>query len=218
MNTSTTYTEHINIMKNFNMNDDFKSVREPYKENFETIYNKANSQNINISSAKEFLNSLSDEELKTLQNYTRLADNIDVDTLSNEGAYNLLVHHYEKYDFNNDGIVEDGIAKGISLIPQSLSNDEKKAMVETYNSMDFKDIMMASIVTFPPPVFIDGEFKPGNQEINFEYIKNRIDDILDPKNKNNSTSEFKDTIKTFWESFNLNYKKTLEEKAYYNIK
>ena len=71
---------------------------------------------INTSNAKEYLQSLSKEELSTLQHYTLLVDDIDVDKLNDEGAYNLLLHHYEKFDFNNDGLVSNGIGNGISLI------------------------------------------------------------------------------------------------------
>lgn len=215
MNTSTNYTEHIDIMKNLKMNDDFIKVREPYKENFETIYDKANSKNIDVPDAKAFLNSLSSEEMKTLQHYSGLADEINIGNLSDEGAYNLLVHHYEKYDFNNDGIIEDGISKTSHLIPKSLKNDEKKAMVETFNSMDFKSIMSISILTIPL-IYENGEIKQSNQAIDLEFIKNRVEEILNPKNP--SSSRFKETIKTFWDVFTLNHKKILEEKAYYNIK
>lgn len=218
MNTNINYTEHVNIVKNLKMEDSFFEVREPYKDEFEIIYNKVSENNIDMSNAKEFLNSLTKEELSTLQNYTRLADEVNIDNLSDEGAYNLLLHHYEKYDFNNDGIREDGIAKTSGMIPQSLGNDEKKALVETFNSMDFKDVMTVSILFIQSPISIDGELQPSNQNINLEDIRARIIDILNPKNKNNSTQEFKNTINNFSDIFEQNYKNTLEIKAYFNIK
>ncbi len=218
MNTNTNYTNHVNIVKDLKMADSFYEVREPFKEGFEDIYNKAKANNVGISNAKKFLNSLTKEELSTLQNYTRLADEVNVDNLSDEGAYNLLLHHYEKYDFNNDGIIEDGIAKTSGMIPQSLGNDEKKALVETFNSMDFKDVMTASILFIKLPILVDGKVQVSNQDINLEDIRDRIMNILDPKNEKFSTQEFKDTIKNFSDIFEQNYKKILEEKAYYNIK
>jgi hypothetical protein len=218
MNTNTNYAEHVSIVKNLKMADSFYEVREPFKEGFEAIYNKANANNVNMSNAKDFLNSLTKEELSTLQNYTRLADEINVDNLSDEGAYNLLLHHYEKYDFNNDGVTEDGIAKTSGMIPQSLGNDEKKALVETFNSMDFKDVMTASILFIKLPRVVDGQLQPSNQDISLKDIRDRIMDILNPKNEKFSTQEFKNTIKNFSDLFELNYKKILEEKAYYNIR
>jgi len=217
MNINTTYTEHVSIVKGLKMEDSFCEVREPYKDGFEAIQNRANENDVDMSNAKEFLNSLTNDELSTLQNYTRLADEVNVDNLSDEGTYNLLLHHYEKYDFNNDGRREDGIVKTQGIIPQSLGNDEKKALVETFNSMDFKDVMMASILFIQLPN-IDGELKFNNQDINIEDIKAKVMDILNPKNQNNSSQEFRNTLKSFFDIFENNYKKTLEEKAYFNIK
>jgi len=217
MNINTTYTEHVSIVKGLKMEDSFCEVGEPYKDGFEAIQNRANENDVDMSNAKEFLNSLTNDELSTLQNYTRLADEVNVDNLSDEGTYNLLLHHYEKYDFNNDGRREDGIVKTQGIIPQSLGNDEKKALVETFNSMDFKDVMMASILFIQLPN-IDGELKFNNQDINIEDIKAKVMDILNPKNQNNSSQEFRNTLKSFFDIFENNYKKTLEEKAYFNIK
>lgn len=215
MYSSNNYTQHVNIVKNLKMADCFYEVREPYKEDFEKIYEKAQKQNIGLNNAKDFLNSLSKDELKTLQNFTLLVDDINTSSLSDEGAYNLLLHHYEKYDFNNDGITEDGIGKKISLIPQNLSNNEKKALVDTFNSMDFKDVMMASIVLMPP---IPIQMQSINQDIDMQTIKQRIENILNPKNEKYSTKEFRDTIRNFWDQFNQNYKKIMEVTGYYNLR
>lgn len=212
MTTNTNYSEHVSIMKNLKMADSFYEVREPFKESFEKIYQEAQSQNVTVSNAKEFLNSLSKDELSTLQNYTRLVNEIDVDSLSDEGAYNLLVHHYEKYDFNNDGIVEDGIGKTQSLIPQSLDNTTKKAVVETLNSMDSREGLMASMTMFPLKIkIVDGEIAYAHHDYTYEDIKNNIATILDPKNKNDSTAEFRDIISKFSELLTKNYNKMKED-------
>jgi hypothetical protein len=214
MTTNTKYSEHVSIVKNLKMADSFYEVREPFKDSFEKIYQEAQSQNVAVSNAKEFLNSLSKDELSTLQNYTRLVNDINVDTLSDEGAYNLLVHHYEKYDFNKDGIVEDGIAKTQSLIPQSMDNTTKQALVETFNSMDFGEVMMASITIFPKNIkIVDGEIVHSYQNYTYEDIKNSVETILDPKNKTYSTAEFKSTINSFFELLTKNYNKLQENEA-----
>ena len=214
MTTNTNYSEHVSIMKNLKMADSFYEVREPFKENFEKIYQEAQSQNVTVSNAKEFLNSLSKDELSTLQNYTRLVNEIDVDSLSDEGAYNLLVHHYEKYDFNKDGVVEDGIAKTQSLIPQSMDSATKQALVDTFNSMDFGEVMMASITMFPKNIkIVDGEIVHSYQNYSYEDIKNSVETILDPRNKNYSTDEFKSTISSFFELLTKNYNKIKENEA-----
>lgn len=214
MTTNSNYTEHVTIMKEFKMADSFYEVRAPFKDSFEKIYEEAQSNNVNVSNAKEFLDSLSKDELSTLQNYTRLVNEIDVDSLSDEGAYNLLLHHYEKYDFNKDGVIEDGIAKTQSLIPQSLDNDTKRALVETFNSMDFGDVMMASITMFPLNIqIVNGEIVDTYQDYTYEDIINNIETILDPKNKNNSSTEFKSTVSDFFELLTNNYNKIKENEA-----
>lgn len=146
METSVAYQEHISIAKQYKMHSDYTKVREPYKEDFEKIYDRAKESDVKLDSAKDFLNSLTPDELKTLQNYARLVDEIVVNSLSDEGAYNLLVHSYEKYDFNDDGIAENGIAKNIPMIPQNMDKDTKQAYVNAFNSMSEKDRFMTNMV------------------------------------------------------------------------
>jgi hypothetical protein len=213
MKINSNYQEHVSIMKELKMPEGFYEVREPYKEDFEEIYDEAKEKGIGVSNAKEFLNSLSKEELSTLQNYTRLADEINIGSLSDEGAYNLLLHHYEKYDFNKDGIREDGISKTKGFIPESLDSTTKKALVETYNNMDFKDVMMSSFMMFPPNIriengqIIDGGYK----EYSYEDIKNNINNILGPKSLSGVSAEFKNTLREFLAALEENYHKAKEE-------
>lgn len=217
MQITTQYEEHVSIAKELKHDKSFYEVREPYKEDFQKIHDDAKNKGVNISNAKEYLESLSNEELSTLQNYTRLANEIDVDTLSDEGAYNLLLDHYEKYDFNNDGLVEDGEGKVLPLIPAHFSNSEKKALVDTFNSMEPGNMLSMVTLLLPPMKFVNGELIPDPKKMEFDDIRKRVESILHPKNKNNSTQEFKDGVKIFWEELMKNYSKVLEEKAYYKI-
>lgn len=148
METSTSYQKHVQIMKNLELHSDYEKVREPYKDDFETIYEEAKESDIKLSNAKEFLNDLDSKELSTLQNYARLVDEISVDELSDEGAYNLLMHFYEKYDFDNDGITEVGKGKNISMIPQNMEDDLKEAFVNALNSSDEDDMLSMMVLTF----------------------------------------------------------------------
>lgn len=218
MQVTTQYDEHVAIVKELQYDKSFYEVREPFKEEFQKIHNDAKEKRVNISNAKDYLENLTKNELLTLQNYTRLVNEIDIDTLSDEGAYNLLLEHYEKYDFNNDGIVEDGIGKGIPLIPSHFSNTQKKALVDTFNSMESSNMLSMSILLMPPMKFIDGEIVPDSNSMNFDDIQKRVESILHPQNKPNSTQEFKDRVKLFFEELMKNYSKVLEEKAYYGIK
>ena len=208
------YLEHIKTMENLKMSDDFQTAREPYKDDFEKIYSKAKEDNIVMSTAKEFLNSLSQDELSTLQHYSGLADDINVKGLNDEGSYNLLLHHYEKYDFNGDGFVSDGIAKTSGMIPQNMPNDMKKAMVETFNSMDDKESSMMILLMFPLKIDGMGNILP-NDKVDYDSLKNRVDHILDPLNQKYSSEEFRAGVKTFWETFEDKYSQNKEENTYH---
>ena len=217
MNITTKYEEHVAIVKELQYDKSFYEVREPFKDEFQKIHDDAKEKGINVSNAKEYLKSLSKEELSTLQNYTRLVNELDVDTLSDEGAYNLLLEHYEKYDFNNDGFVEDGVGKGIPLISSHFSNTEKKALVDTFNSVGPKNMLMMATLLMPPLKFVDGELTPDSKSMQFNDIQKRVEAVLDPKYKKNSTQEYKDNVKLFWKELMQNYQKIREEKAYYRL-
>jgi hypothetical protein len=122
-------------------------------EEFEKIYQKAQNENVDLSNAKEILESLSKTELMKIQQYKSLADPIKVDTLSEEGAYNLLVHNYENIDYNGDGYVEVGIGKSVNMIPQEAPHEFRQKFIATLKEMkknganDF-EIMSATIATF----------------------------------------------------------------------
>lgn len=60
--------------------------------------------------AKSFLKTLSKESMRTIQMVQRLADPIDVQSLSDEGALNLLIPPPAHVDDNRDGISQVGRA------------------------------------------------------------------------------------------------------------
>ncbi|MGV3485425.1 MAG: hypothetical protein ACO1RT_13485 [Planctomycetaceae bacterium] len=59
---------------------------------------------------RQFLRSLSRDELKTVQHVFRLAEPIAVDSLSEEGALNLLIPPPAQVDANRDGLTHVGAA------------------------------------------------------------------------------------------------------------
>jgi len=205
------YTEHVNIVKDLKMTESFYEVREPYKEGFEEIYNRAKDENVNISNAKEFLSSLSKEELDTLQHFSGLADDINVEGLSDEGSYNLLLNHYERYDFDNDGLVSAGRGNTIPLIPQNMSSEDKKALVDTVNEMGMDNAFLGLSMIIFSNMTING---PTNDRVDYSSIKERMESILDPENKKYSTLEFRESINNFWTAFQDNYNKNEEESTY----
>lgn len=209
------YQSHVAISKELIMNDDFINFRADYKDDFEKIRLEAKDEKIDMSNAKDFLNSLSSDELSTLQHYSGLADEINIGKLNNEGAYNLLLHHYEKYDFNNDGIVSDGIARTNTLIPTNMQDSDKKALVKTLNSMDQKDSFLTLAFLNPPKLsVINGEIVSSinNEPLTYEKIMDRVNQIINPIPPAYSSSEIKNTFSIFKELFEKNHNE-IEEKS-----
>lgn len=62
---------------------------------------------------QNFLQSLSKDDLTTIQHVQRLADPIQVDSLNEEGALNLLIPPPAQVDLNFDGLTQTGKALGI---------------------------------------------------------------------------------------------------------
>ena len=180
------YTEHVNIVKDLKMSDSFYEVREPYKEGFEEIYNKAKDENVSMSNAKEFLSSLSKEELSTLQHFSGLADDIKVEGLSAEGSYNLLLNHYERYDF-------------------------KKALVDSVNEMVMDNTFLGLSMIILGNLALDGY---SNDRVDYYYNKERVENVLDPANKEYPTLEFRESISSFWTTLQEIYAKRYEQSSY----
>jgi len=155
---STDYINHVNIVKDLNLYNTTRENQKPFEDKFEAIYAQAKEADVGLIDAKDFLAELSRDELRTLQKFEGLADSIDVESLTNEGAYNLLVHDYEKYDFDGDGAVMRGAAKTLAHIPQHMDDEAKKVWVKTLNAMG-DDLMAIGSITM---------------SLNEEYIKRSI--------------------------------------------
>lgn len=72
---------------------------------------------------KDFLASLSKDELAVVQHVHALADRIQVESLSEEGALNLLVPPAAQVDLNRDGLTQSGAAYGFRF-PDSTTPPE----------------------------------------------------------------------------------------------
>lgn len=207
MDTNSDYTSYINAMQNFEISQGRKDYQAPYAESFESIYNKAKEEEVSLSNAKEFLQNLSDTQMKTLQKYSGLAEKIDVDSLSAEGSYNLLVHDNEQYDFNNDGVAEVGLAKTKLSVPTNMPEDVRDAYISAMNTMSSKERMMASALTldvaYLKSVINDEPYSP--TEIDYEYLKTQVENAINPKNGGYSSAEAKEAYTTFWNAFNEAY-------------
>lgn len=110
-------------------------------DDFSALLDKASGQLEENVSAKQVLSELSPEELNLLQKATSLAEPIRVDSLSNEGAVNLLAQPDKTgmVDLNNDGIVEVGIGKMITFPPVNAPASVFKAWEKATENMSEGD-------------------------------------------------------------------------------
>jgi len=217
METSSAYQSYLASMQNYQVPQGRKDYQQPYSDKFEDIYNQAQDADINLSNAKNFLQELSTTQLQTLQKYSGLAEAIDADAISAEGAYNLLMHDNEQYDFNSDGVAEVGVAQTMLPIPTTMPVDVRDAYIKAMNSLDDKDKLMAMTLTFDMGRISSQinatPYKP--QTIDYDYLSSRVDSILNPQPPAFTSEETKKSISSFWEAFESSYTgdKTKTEKS-----
>jgi hypothetical protein len=89
-----------------------KASPEQLQRGFGAIVGKAIAEEGYVD-PKGFLAKLSREELATLQSVHNLAEPIQVDSLTEEGALNLLLPPPAQVDLNADGLTQSGAAMGI---------------------------------------------------------------------------------------------------------
>lgn len=207
METRADYQNYMSIMQSYRTPQGRKDYQAPFAESFELIYAKAQEEDVKLSNAKNFLESLSQSELKTLQKYAGLAESIDINSISAEGAYNLLMHDNEQYDFDGNGTAEVGIGKHLLAVPKNMPPEVQAAFVSAMNSLEGKDRFAAMILTFDPAridaLINNKPYTPTNMD--YDYLKNRIDDILNPKNGGYTSEETKESIMAFWNTFDAAY-------------
>lgn len=207
METTSAYQSYLSAMQNYQIPQGRKDYQAPYANQFEAIYNKAKAEDVNLSNAQEFLNTLSQSELQTLQKYTGLADAINVNSLSAEGAYNLLLHDKEQYDFNGDGVAQVGIGKHFLPVPTNMPEDVRDAYISAMNTLSDKDKLMAMTLTLDPAYLkatMNNEpYEPTTMD--YGYLKTQVESRLNPTNGGYTSTEAKQAYTAFWNAFNAIY-------------
>ena len=207
MEISTAYQKNISFLKELKPTAARAEIQAEVSDSFEDIYKKAVDSDIKLDNSKKFLSNLSSDELQVLQKHSSLASPINVARLSNEGAYNLLMHDYEKFDFNNDGLVQDGEANTGPVIPKGMSDDVKEAYIQTLNSLNDEDRLNAMSLTIDLNIFNSQQNNTAYEptKIDYDYIKIMVDNIIHPLPMATSSDELKDSMKRFWSLFMNNY-------------
>lgn len=121
-----------------------------------------------------FLKSLTEDELAVVQQVHRLADPINVDELTVEGAVNLLVPPAAQIDLNRDGLTRCGVAYGLRFPDSNTPPEVVAAWEEATAGMSLGDRMIYEFQMMLPlltaNIVVDDEghfvrrYEPGDPE------------------------------------------------------
>ncbi|MBI3523692.1 MAG: hypothetical protein HY066_04070 [Betaproteobacteria bacterium] len=119
-----------------------RQVSDKTVQQFKDILAKANATNAANAQAdpKAFLYSLSSSEMEVLRQVHSLANSIDISTLTNEGAGNLLIQPGSAKDMDNNGLTTIGAANTIVFPPQNAPESFKTAWASATAGMSGRDI------------------------------------------------------------------------------
>jgi hypothetical protein len=120
----------------------------------EAIFTKAKEQNIEPSSAKAFLATLSDEELTTLEQSNALEKPIDIDAMDDDEAYDLVCKSEHRCHISDDQLQ--------LLMPPSISIHIQETIIETVSVTKLPDPLLTL------SLFINSMFK--TEETNHEAV------------------------------------------------
>lgn len=154
---------------------------------------------------KSFLKGLSAAEMKAVQNAHWLADPIQVDSLTEEGALNLLIPPAAQVDLNRDGLTRSGRALGLRFPDSTTPPEVVAAWEQAIEGLSPQELMIYQlkmklpVLTANIEVDADGRFvrqlEPGDPGLanpmtrdgfsyqkvtqdwleHLEYFKNQID-------------------------------------------
>jgi hypothetical protein len=106
---------------------------------FTDILARANAANAS-EAPKDFLNTLSSSDMEVLRQVHCLADPINISSLTNEGAANLLVQPGSARDLDNNGLTTIGAANMFTFPPENAPESFKAAWAFATEGMSLADI------------------------------------------------------------------------------
>ena len=117
-----------------------RQVSEADAKTFKDILTKANVAN--AEDPKTFLQGLSAADMEVLRKVHSLADPINISSLSNEGAANLLAQPGSAQDLNNDGLTAVGAGYYMTFPPRNAPESFKTAWASATSGMSELDVPM----------------------------------------------------------------------------
>lgn len=92
-------------------------------------------------------------------------------------------------------------------ISANMPSDVQSAFISAVNSLEDKDKLMAMTLTFDPArldsVINNEPYTPTNMD--YDYLKNRVENMLNPQNGGYTSPEAKESITAFWNAFEAAY-------------
>lgn len=116
-----------------------RQISDETTQQFKDILARANASNAQAD-PKTFLNSLSASDMEVLRKVHSLAGSIDVSSLNNEGATNLLVQPGSAEDLDNNGLTSVGAGNGFTFPPRNAPASFKAAWASATEGKSFADI------------------------------------------------------------------------------
>ena len=170
---------------------------------FSVLLDEANVQMDHDVSAKEVLSDMTADELRLVQKSVGLAGMIQVDSLSDEAAINLLAQPDKTgmVDLNNDGLVEVGAAKMMVFPPVNAPASVQRAWQEATEGMSEQDkmIMELHMHTAVFGVHIEGVSTAQALPVDTQWGQDAIDQLFE---RLKSALEFSVALDG-WDRFNL---------------
>lgn len=116
-----------------------RQVSADEQDRFKDILARATAANA-ADAPKSFLGTLSAADMEILRKVHSLAEPIDIPSLSNEGAANLLVQPGSAEDLDNNGLTSIGAGNTFTFPPRNAPESFKAAWEATTAGMSFADI------------------------------------------------------------------------------
>lgn len=133
-----------------------------------------------LDDPQAYLKTLNAGEMEQLRVQHGLADDIQVEGLSREGASNLLLPRGFNVDLNGDGLFETGLARSAGFPPRDAPDGLKNAWFEATEKMDAGEVMTYTLMmhTAVYGFHIDGatpQVKPDDQMATYiDFVDNHL--------------------------------------------